>query len=271
MVWFGAEQQIGQLCPKGWYKMGWWADITGKTAARAATKAGELQQQAAQEAAALTKQYEGQITGQFDPYNQFGQSFIPMAQQAAQQQQNLFGEGAGDAVMNSPMFQAMLAQSNEEVMNRQGALGRVGTGESQQMLQDAALRTGYGVLQGERQAAMQNLGSLMGGVGMGQQAAGSIANALQNSLAGQTGFNTGGAAAQAGGIVGAANAKSQGAANLLGAGTSLLTGGFSNPFSGFSNPFGGGNQYTGGFGGNMGVSGSPWGATTPGVTGLGGR
>lgn len=216
-------------------------DVTGKTASRAATAAGDIQNQAALDAAQQVANYEGQITGQFDPYNQFGQSFIPMAQQAAQQQQNLFGEGAADAVMNSPMFQAMLQQSNEEVMNRQGALGRVGTGESQQMLQDSALRTGYGVLQGERQAAMQNLGSLMGGVGMGQNAAGSIANALQNSLTQQTGFTTDAAAATAGGLIGAANAKSQGAQGLLGAGTSLLTGGFQMPsFGGFSNPFGGG-------------------------------
>lgn len=230
--------------------------ITGQGQARAARNAAAIQSDAANAAAQQVADYEGQITGQFQPYSQFGQGLMPMAQQAYEQNQALYGAGAGDAVMNSPMFQALLGQANEEIMGRQAALGRVGTSGSQEMLQDAALRTGYGVLQQERQANLANIGSLMGGVGMGQQAAGSIANALQNSLTQQTGYTTDAAAARAAGLVGAANAKAQGAGNVLGLGTTLLTGGFSNPFGGMAPAVG--NTGASLIGGNFGQAFGTW-------------
>lgn len=199
--------------------------ITGQGQARAARQGGAIQSQAAQAAAQKVADYEGQITGQYQPYAQFGQGFMPAAQDAAGRLAALSGGQAQTEMMNSPMFQALLNQANQGIMANQAALGRVGTGESQQMLQDAALRTGYGVLQDERQAAMANLGAQMGGVGMGFGASQGIGNALQNSLTQQTGYTTDAAAARAGGLMGAANAKAQGAGNLLGLGATALTGG----------------------------------------------
>ena len=209
--------------------------ITGETGRRAARAAGNIQSDAALAASQQVADTEGRITGQFQPFADFGAGLIPGAQQAFGQQQALFGPDAGANLLQSDTFQALLGRGQEDILGRQAALGRVGTGETQGFLQDNALRTGFDVLGQERQAALANTQSFLGGVGQGQQAAGSIANAIQNSLTQQTGFNTDSAAALAGSEIGQANATAAGVGNILSLGTTALTGGF----GGFTNPFGG--------------------------------
>ena len=272
--------------------MGWLQDITGQTAAKAATRAGQIQTAAANQAAVdigLSEQeqlaalqqgmsnyqntlqqgqlaqqgtlQQGQLAQQatlqqgqadyaaalrqgqlaqqatLDPFNQFGQGMMGMANDAFAQQQALMGQGGADQVMNSPMFQALLAKSQQDIMSNQAARGRMGTGETPMFMQDAALRTGYDVLQGERQAALANTQSLMNPINLGFGAAGQIgqgqyglgqnqAQTMMNSVIGQTGYNTDAAAATAGGIMGASNAYSEGYDNLgsafgAGLGTSI--------------------------------------------------
>lgn len=196
--------------------------ITGKAQAEAATEAGQVQQQAALNAAAQTAQATEQQRQDLQPFTQFGQSFIDPAQQAVAQSQQLFGAGAGDAVMNNPFFQALQNQAQTNIMQNAAVRGRLGTGGTQQHLQDAASRTGFDVLNQERQANMANVGMLQGLVGQGQNAASGQASATGMGNQIQQGFATDASAAQAGGIVGAANAQSQGAANLVGLGTSLF-------------------------------------------------
>jgi len=229
--------------------MGWLQDLTGQTAAKAATRAGQIQTAAANQAAVdigLSEQeqlaalqqgmsnyqntlqqgqlaqqgtlQQGQLAQQatlqqgqadyaaalrqgqlaqqatLDPFNQFGQGMMGMANDAFAQQQALMGQGGADQVMNSPMFQALLAKSQQDIMSNQAARGRMGTGETPMFMQDAALRTGYDVLQGERQAALANTQSLMNPINLGFGAAGQIGQGQINT-AGQIGqgiFNTAG-------------------------------------------------------------------------------
>ena len=217
--------------------------------ANAAKRAGAVQSAAATQAAtdiaaSEQEQLAALQTGQqaqqqtLDPYNQFGQGMMGMANDAFAQQQALMGAGGGDQVMNSPMFQALLAKSQQDIMSNQAARGRMGTGETPMFMQDAALRTGYDVLQGERQAALANTQSLMNPINLGFGAAGQIgqgqyglgqnqAQTMMNSVIGQTGYNTDAAAATAGGTMGASNAWSEGLGSLgsaFGAGLGLPSG-----------------------------------------------
>ena len=226
----------------------WGAQKNADREAKAARQAGLVQQQAADKAAA---QWQGsgaeqqaalqlgqqQQQATLNPWAQFGQGMMPMAQDAFAQQQALMGQGGADQVMNSPMFQALLAKSQQDIMSNQAARGRMGTGETPMFMQDAALRTGYDVLQGERQAALQNTQSLMNPLQLGFGAAGQIgqgqyglgqnqAQTMMNSILGQTDYRTGAAAATAGGMMGASNAWQGGLQDLgsafgAGLGTSI--------------------------------------------------
>ena len=215
--------------------------------AKAARESGAVQAAAANQAATdigLSEQEQlaalqaGQQAQQatMSPWSQFGQGFMPMAQDAYAQQQALMGAGGGEQVMNSPMFQALLAKSQQDIMSNQAARGRMGTGETPMFMQDAALRTGYDVLQGERQAALANTQSLMNPLNLGFGAASQIgqgqfglgqnqANTMMNSIMGQTGYRTDAAAATGAGLVGAANARQSGISNIVGLGVGALTGG----------------------------------------------
>jgi hypothetical protein len=246
-------------------------DLTGANQARAAKEAAGIQAESAEAAAAriaastpeqvaaLQQGQQGQ-QATLDPFNQFGQSFIPGAQQAFQQQQSLFGPNAVQNFVNDPAFQSLLQQGQEGILGRQAALGRVGTGETQEFLQDSALRTGFDVINQERQAALANFQSSLNPIGLGFNAAsqigggqfqtgGNIANTLRAGVMGETGFQTDAAAATAGGVVGAANAMAAGTGNLLNLGTAAFTGGLSLPFGGF-----GGAPTTFGAGGSPGGS-----------------
>lgn len=219
-------------------------DITGTTAAEAATEAAQIQADAASSAAAsqaqstadqiaFLQQAQAEQASRLDPFTQFGAGFIDPAQAAIANTQELFGPGAVDAVMNSPLFQALLDRSQQDILQNAAVRGRVGSSGTLDQLQTSALLTGFDVLNRERSAALQNAGFLANLVGQGQSAAaGQGAGALQTgqSVAGaqQAGTTnianllTSGAAAQAGGVVGAANAQQQGTANVIGLGTTLF-------------------------------------------------
>lgn len=221
--------------------------ITGQTQADAAKKAAQIQAQAATNAAQLQAQTaDKQIAAQqaaaaqqradLDPFVQQGLSFIPQQNQAVAQSQALFGPNASQEIMNNPMFQALLDQSQTNILQNQAVRGRLGTGETPQFLQDAALRTGFDVLNQERSAQLQNAGFLANLVGQGQSAAAGqgaaaiqtgqgISNTLGQSTAMQNDLLTSGAAANAAGIIGAGNAYGQGAQNLISLGTTIAGGG----------------------------------------------
>lgn len=200
-----------------------------KTQSDAATDAAKINAQAAQQSIQAQQEAAEQQRSDLQPFTQFGSGFIDPAQQAAQQQQELFGPNAGEAVMNSPMFQALQSQAQTNILQNQAVRGRLGTGETPMFMQDAALRTGFDVLQQERNAAMANTGQLASLVGMGQSAAAgqgaagintaaNIGNTLTNSAMNQGGLMTDAAAANAAGIVGSANAYQGGINNMLGFG-----------------------------------------------------
>lgn len=222
-----------------------WGGITGQTQANAATEAARIQAQAADRAAAATAQAtQQQIAAQeaaaaqqradLQPYAQFGQGFMGDTQSAVGNLQGLMSDPT--SIMQNPMFAAIQEDVRRQNLQNAAVGGRLGTGGTLAGLESSALRTGFDILNSERAAQMQNIGMLQGLVGMGQNAAAAqgagalqtgqgISGAIGAGNLAQQDFLTSGAAAQAAGVVGEANALSQGAGNLIGLGTSLATSG----------------------------------------------
>lgn len=211
------------------------AKDAARTQAGAANNAAQLQYQASQDAIASQEAAAQQQRQDLSPYAQFGLGVMPQLQQSMQQGQELFGPNAGDQVMNNPMFQALQQQAQTDIMGNQAIRGRLGTGETPQFLQDSALRTGFDVLNQERNANLQQQSMMANLMGMGQSAAagqgaasmnaaGNIGSIGMNGAAAQGGYMTDAAAASAAGTMGQANAFSNGLNSLMGAGGMLLGG-----------------------------------------------
>ena len=210
--------------------------VSGSSQSKAAKESAAIQAQAARDAAEMQAQTaEKQIAAQqeaaaiqradLNPFVQQGLGFMPQQQQAVDQTQALFGPNAGETMMANPMFQAIQAQNQQDIMQNAAVRGRLGTGGTQTHLQDAALRTGFDILNQERSAQLQNAGFLANLVGQGQSAAAGqgaaaiqtgqgISGTLGQSAANQGNLLTSGAAATAAGQVGAANANTQMWGNL---------------------------------------------------------
>ena len=160
--------------------MGFVRDLKGKRAARAAVKAGEEQALGAREASAL-----------FDPFQQIGQQGIAQAGFLTDPQAQF------DFLQNNPLFQSALDNANRQTSQLAAARGRLSAGDTMQQLSQNTLLAASPLIQ-QQKASIADL------LNIGQNVAGNQAN-----------LRTGESAALAGGLVGAANARSQGANNIL--------------------------------------------------------
>jgi len=197
-------------------------DLTGKTQAEASIEAAQIQADAGKSAAAATAAATEQQRQDLMPFTQFGAGFINPAQQAVSQSQELFNDPT--SIMQNPMFQAIQQQNQQNIMQNAAIRGRLDTGGTQVALQDSALRTGFDVLNQERNAQMANVNMLQSLVGMGQNSASGQANFTGAGNQIQQGFLTDAAASNAAGVVGAANAKAAGTQNLVNLGTQFIPG-----------------------------------------------
>lgn len=304
--------------------MGFVRHLTGKTAARGAERAGDIQSAAAESNAAQadivgqenqarlqgaqTNQLAELRSGAYGASNILGQAgqeasglfdpFAQVGQQGVDQAGFLTDPNAQfDFLQNNPLFQMGLDNANTQTNQMAAARGRLSAGDTLQQLNQNALLTASPLIQQQKQAIQNQLT-------MGQNAANQQANIGQNTALNQANItNTLGgqradvfgntainqanlaagnqanvgnllgsaAAAQAAGIVGAANAKGAGASNLLGIGAQIA--------GSFMPSFGAGPGTTpppsmpggGGFGSNLNLSSQPvfdssaWG-TYPGGT-----
>lgn len=259
-------------------------DFTGRTAAEAAEQGADLMAQAGQQGIDITGQavnrFQGGLSpfadvglgaigqvgrsfGQLDPTrpalgglaNRTGMAFGQLSgvnpfQDLTMRGQQLFGAGAGEAIMGDPVLQAMQNQISQQIMNQQAARGRAGAAETPGLLQQNLLANAQNFLSRERGdllgalTAGENIaagqrGQLLGATGFEQ----GLAQSQRGELLDLLGFGAGlqrdigqagltGAAitsgllgdianAQAAGLTGAAGARGQGAQNVLGALTSI--------------------------------------------------
>lgn len=142
------------------------------------------------------------------------QAGAPIASQAVAPQG--FSADAGvQNLMSSPLFSSLLERSQEDVLQRAAVGGRLGTTGTQEALQDAALRTGFGLLQSER-------GQLLDAIRLGQSSAAQQAAAGTNTAAGIGNLLTGLGNAQAAGAVQQGNIRTGLIGDLAGAGGLLI-------------------------------------------------
>ena len=163
--------------------MGFVRKITGQDAAKrsanAAVSAGEIQQQAATDASAL-----------YDPYQQLGQSGLDQSSFLTDPNAQF------NFLQNNPLFQMGLDNANEQTNKMAASRGRLSAGDTMQQLSQNALLAASPLINQQK----QSIGDLLT---VGQNVAGNQGNLL-----------TGGAASQAAGLVGGANARNQGDANV---------------------------------------------------------
>ena len=215
--------------------------ISGEDAADAAKEAAQIQADAATSAADATLKATAmtveearlareQSRADLQPFVDFGSGFMGATQDAVGNSQELFNNPS--SIMTNPFFTAMQEDTRRQNLQNAAVGGRLGTGGTMAGLENAALRTGFDILNSERSAQLQNSSFLSNLVGQGQNAAaGQGANSMNaaaqignSTMAGNQTYGnlvTGAANAQAAGIVGAANAQSQGINNLFNLGATI--------------------------------------------------
>ena len=198
--------------------MGFVRTITGKTSAKAAERGAESQVQAGREAIAATERAAERGQAFLQPFAEVGQRALGLSDFLADPQAQF------DFLQQNPLFQRSLDEANTQTQQLAAARGRLSAGDTLQQLSENVLMSAQPLISQQRQD-INNLLNL--GTGLAQTQA--------NVAIGQ-GTNVGNlltdiGAARAAGQVGAANARTQGAQNLLnlglqGAGAAF---GFSDP------------------------------------------
>lgn len=200
------ETGIGKL--KGGLEGGF-DTLTGKAGADAAKEAAAIQAAAIREGIGQVKEGQTQALGFLSPYQQAGAGQLagitslvsdPMAQKSF--------------IQNNPFFQSLAGQASNTLMANEAARGKVGSGGTKAALQDRLLQLGPQLLQ-------QSINQRMGLAGLGANAAGNAANVVGQTSGSIADLIGSAGAAEAGGIVGAANAQTGAMNNLMQAGTSL--------------------------------------------------
>lgn len=189
--------------------MGFIRDLTGKTAVDAATKAGEIQNVQAQQSATDVGVAGAQSQALLDPFSAVAQQGIDQAGFLTDPQAQF------DFLQNNPLFQASLDNANRVTQQSAASQGRLSAG-------DTALDLSNNFLLSAQPLIGQQQQSIRGLIDLGRGVASEQGGTIRGTAADVANLQTGGAAAQAAGTVGAANARGTRAGNLLSLGTSAL-------------------------------------------------
>tara|TARA_R110000772_G_scaffold64173_4_gene143484 strand:+ start:647 stop:1480 length:834 start_codon:yes stop_codon:yes gene_type:complete len=266
--------------------MGFIRQLTGKDAAKAAVRAGDLQSGVATENAAqlgVTGQeqiarLEGSQANQLaeldqgnyranrllDPYAQLGQQGVEQAGFLTDPNAQF------DFLQNNPLFQMGLDNANTQTAQMAASRGRLSAGDTLQQFNQNSLLTAAPLIAQQRQA-IQNQLTMGGNAAINQSnlatgLAGQRADVIGNTAINQANMAMGNqanignllgsaAAAEAAGMIGYANAKQQGAAGIVNLGAQIA--------GGFMGGGGGGGAVPppsmpgGGFGSNLNLSSQP--------------
>ena len=167
----------------------------GKKQAEAAKDSAAAQLQAGQEGMALTRESRDLARGDLAPFRTFGEGVLP------QLQTMLTPEGqAAYANENNPIFKAALDNMNRRTAINAAITGRTGAGDTNQQYLQNWQAAAMPLIQNQ-----QNM--LFNAANLGQSSAAGQANTAMTAGANLSNLRTDMGAAQAGGIVGAANAK----------------------------------------------------------------
>lgn len=177
----------------------------GSQAASAARQAAGVQSRAAGQA--ITSQEEGRDIARADlaPFRQAGEDVLPgLSGLITDPSQQL------SFIQDNPFFQSLADEATNRLFANQAASGKVGSGETAEALQNSLLLLGTDLLN-------QNIGQRQNLANLGANAASGQANITQGSAANIGNLITGRGNVEAAGIVGGANAISQGRGDLINA------------------------------------------------------
>lgn len=212
--------------------------FSGVAGANAALKGAEAQSAASREALEA-------LRGDLDPFRQLGVEQIAGAQSLAsdrdvqnqllssdpnfQQLQSLSTDPQAQIqfLENNPLFESLREQASQDIFANQAARGKLGSTGTEQALQSSFLQLG-------NQLINQQIGRTQGALTSGQALINEQLNRqlpllnIGQASAAQTGVGsaellTGIGNVQAAGGIAAANAQAQGAQNVVGAGTALVS------------------------------------------------
>jgi len=193
--------------------MGFIRQLTGKDAAKAAVRAGEIQADAAQAGIEETRLAKEDALAFLNPFRELGQTGIDQASFLTDPgQQFAF-------LQDNPLFDFALNNANRETQNLAAARGRLSAGDTLQQLTNNAFTQASPLIAGQKSSILDLLN-------FGQNANVASANASIGAGTGISELLASQGAAQASGKVGAANAKQNAAGNL----TSLVAGAALTPF-----------------------------------------
>jgi hypothetical protein len=182
--------------------MGFIRDLTGKTAVRAATQAGELQRETAFGAAEDVGAAGAQAGELLQPFQDIGQRGVDLAGFLGDPNQQF------QFLQQNPLFQRALESANVRTERRAATRGRLSAGDTLEELTANTFQQARPFIQDQRSDILNLLN-------LGRGVASERGGIIQGTAADVANLQTGGAAAQAAGIVGAANARGQRAGNIL--------------------------------------------------------
>jgi len=176
--------------------------FTGSESAKAARRAGEIQQQEARTQGANVQAAGESAIARFDPLAQVGQRGIEQSGFLADPQAQF------DFIQQNPLFKLGLQNVNEQINQSAASRGRLTAGDTLERLTQASTLASQPLIDRHRQDIL-NLLNISQGVtgqqaGIERQTTQDVANLL-----------TGGAAAEAAGVVGAQNARTDAFGNII--------------------------------------------------------
>jgi hypothetical protein len=183
--------------------------LTGQTSADAAREAAQLQFAGTERGIEETRAARELGLGFLQPFQQVGEQGLGQAGFLTDPQAQF------DFLQQNPLFQLALEQAGTETKGMAAARGRLSAGDTLQQLSKNVLLSAQPLIGGQKQSIMDLLG-------LGAGVAGSQANISTGAGASIADLIGSGAAARAAGEVGAAQATTQGAQNILT--TALLAG-----------------------------------------------
>ena len=182
--------------------MGFVRNITGKTAAKAAVKAGDIQSQSGLDAAEQVNVAGESANNLLNPFALAAQGGVDNASFLTDSNEQF------DFLQNNPLFKMGLDNANEQTLKMSAAQGRLSSGDTLQQLTNNSLLAASPLINNQKQSISDLLT-------MGQNTAANQGSILQNTATNAGNLATGAAASQAAGLVGAANARGAGASNLM--------------------------------------------------------
>jgi hypothetical protein len=204
--------------------MGFVDRLTGKTAAKAAKKGAKVQSEAIDKAMPVVSEgFESARTevqkavdsalGRFDQFRDVERQAINQAAFLTDPQAQF------EFLQNNPMFKAALENANLQTQSSAAARGRLAAGDTLQQLSQNTLLAAQPLIQDQKQSIANLLGMSTGlaseRAGLDRFLGGNLAGLSTQEAASISNLITGQGAVEAGGIVGAENARSQALGSLV--------------------------------------------------------